>query len=375
VIEIEPDAPMQLQAAVVRVRQAAAALHETELRIARHAEGGIAAPLRRRICLCGVDAFGALRIRHAQPIAAGKTPDLFRRPDALACRPREIRRDARAARGERDVPASRANLHAKAAVRFEARRQHALEQEWHEPFRQHACEQFFAPVARDLQSDQGDQPHRHLVFHETVDLHFHPFGLLGGASLAEPHGTVRPLRLRDASPVEREIDDRRARIDRDGLGTSRPGQRSGDRMRACWQQQCRTAGPEHHRARCAVDAHVGGPVLRVARQGDPALGEGLPALGEIGAAGVDREHEALGPRASIGRALGSRCHGEERAAPELLTLQDPAAPVLEVRRHRDSRAAALRVRSGGQHECGNQGEQSAMHRKTPSRFARRVSLA
>ena len=86
-------------------------------------------------------------------------------------------------------------MHTQAAIRLESSWKLTRQTFWTEAFRQSARQRLFAPLTRDPQANDRNQPNGNFVAHQTVDLYIHPWRLLRASLLAEPDTTVRALGL------------------------------------------------------------------------------------------------------------------------------------------------------------------------------------
>ncbi len=89
----------------------------------------------------------------------------------------------------------------------------------------------------------------------------------------------------------------------------------------------------HDLSRGSIDAYIDRPMLRVARYLNPGFGSDLPALGKGSAVGVQRQRQSLRPRAT--KRFAIRCRGvrKKRALTEVLILENPEPPGLELAWH------------------------------------------
>jgi hypothetical protein len=362
-IEIEPQPAHQREAVFVRVRQSTAALDHGQRATGRHPECGKLLPVVRHVRLPGVDGFGSLDRRDAQPVDSGEAPYLLPGPRRFRGRTGELLGDARTARHEHELPAPGAHLHAQAAVRLEPRRELAREAHRHETLRQHARQHRFPCFSRHLQAHERRQLHGHGVFDEAIGLHVHLLALLGGAALSEPQRTVRPFRLRNRATVEAEVHDRGFRRNRERLGTAHPFEPAGDRVRAGRNVHARAALASHDRGGCAVHAHRARPVLDASGQLHPRLAEDLPALLECAAVRIEVEDEASGPHAAQRGRRARRGVPLHRAAQLALAVEHPCSPRLEVLRN--GRILRGRHRHDDRRKRERRENETEVHRKPP----------
>jgi hypothetical protein len=197
------------------------------------------------------------------------------------------------------------------------------------------AEKLFAHAARNVDPDDRREPRRYVVDDQPIDFSLNrilrqrlalPF-----TQEQAPGTALGPL---DALPVHAERDQAALAGDRQYARPLIPCERSGKSVSAgCYLHGRQPVALDHDRG-IAVDAHLVGPVIGVARQRQPGVLRIYgPLLAEAPAIRIDRDVELPGPGAHEIAAGGGIAVEIEGASAVILVVKYPLLPALQLIGH------------------------------------------
>src|SRR5262249_30627424 len=120
-VEVEPQGTLQVQTVLIGIRESAAALGETQLRVGFQSKGRIALPLLGHLRLRWIDTGDTLDGRDSKPVICGEAPYLLMSDAALRGYAKDGGR-LDLARPESELKTAGAHLHAQYTVATQASR-------------------------------------------------------------------------------------------------------------------------------------------------------------------------------------------------------------------------------------------------------------
>ena len=236
--------------------------------------------------------------------------------------------------GQDDGVGTGLHLHMQATFVVQAcRPAFAVQGQRHESFRQGRTEHFLARLARGVDAQLGGQLTGNVIAkhaeHEQVDIV--GFNCRGRAA-TEREFIAGTLQRCHRLAVDNQRDQCHRSRHLQGLRALGPGHARAQFVLAHAQPHIRPATIDH-RHRLAIDTDLLWPMLLAAGQGHPALDLDMPALADRCALciGVDAQH--TGPGADeVSRCL-ALVAGQQGTGAELLALEHPAAPGIEIDRN------------------------------------------
>ncbi len=120
-VEVEPQGTSQLQTVLIGIRESAAALSETQLRVGFQSEGRIPPPFLGHLRLRWIDTGDTFDGRDSKAVICGEAPYLLMRDAACRGHAKDGSRLG-LARPESELKTARAHLHAQYTVAAQAGR-------------------------------------------------------------------------------------------------------------------------------------------------------------------------------------------------------------------------------------------------------------
>ena len=358
-VEVQPQLALQVQLVALAALVAARTLLDRQAGAVVQHEGRQLAPFARH---AGLGRVGGVAFHPgiAQGGSIVVAPDLLPRPRCRRQLQRHLAQRRDAARGKRDRPLARPQLHAQLAVVLQPCRQVAGQGGGHETFRQHRTERLLARAAGDVELQPRFQRGRQAIGEAAVNAQRQCVGgALRGGGLAQGELVAVAFDARDRRTIDAQCHQPDAHRHAQACRAHRPRQHAAQLIVAGRQPQHRLTGTLQHGRRLVVRGDLLRPVLRVTGQRHPARRIHVDVQAEAAAVLAGIEDQPTGPGALIAAGV-RRLGGKERTSVLRHVVQYPALPVAQRRRY-----VLRRQRCRQQQPQAQQSERSSKHAVLP----------